>query len=481
MKKLARFALSFLFLYLVHNTLISQVWVQVDCGAEFTVAMRSDSTLWSCGFNGNGQLGNGTTATSTYMEPIGTHNDWKEFEAGAFHTLAIKRNGTLWTWGLNGNGQLGDLTNTDRHTPTQITFDTDWVSVAAGQAHSMAIKNDGTLWAWGFNYNGQLGNDAVADLNVPTQIGIDTSWVKVACGGYHTIALKSDGSMWAWGGNPGGQLGTGSTTEVHVPTQVGHFANWVDISSGYEFSMALNSDSTLWSWGFNAFGQLGLGHVNQTNELTQVGGANDWMKIEAGSAFAFAINNSHDLYAWGFNAYGQLGLADNDDRQSPELVSLAMDAVAASDGFASTQYLFGFHTVGISGSSQLNENHPLCTTGANYVGQLGDSTLIDHNEFECESGYITLDDEILASIPAIAINVYPNPASDYIQVETNNEVFLGQTLTVVDMNGHVVSSMQLKHTSGCSTIDIQHLAAGIYTVVLTDSTGFKMQHQFVKI
>jgi len=36
------------------------------------------------------------------------------------HTITIKTDGTLWAWGYNGRGELGDGTTTNRYSPVQI-------------------------------------------------------------------------------------------------------------------------------------------------------------------------------------------------------------------------------------------------------------------------------------------------------------------------------------------------------------------------
>ena len=75
-------------------------------------------TLWAWGNNGAGQLGNNTlTNRSTPVTTSTGGANWKQVSCGKLHTVAIKTDGTLWTWGFNGNGQLGDGTQTNRSTP----------------------------------------------------------------------------------------------------------------------------------------------------------------------------------------------------------------------------------------------------------------------------------------------------------------------------------------------------------------------------
>jgi alpha-tubulin suppressor-like RCC1 family protein len=52
--------------------------------------------------------------------------------------MALKSDGTVWTWGYNVDGKLGDGTNTDRATPLQVIGLTNVVAIAGGGSHSMA-------------------------------------------------------------------------------------------------------------------------------------------------------------------------------------------------------------------------------------------------------------------------------------------------------------------------------------------------------
>jgi hypothetical protein len=91
--------------------------------------------------------------------------------AGDNHTVALRADGTLWVCGWNHFGQVGDGTNVDRNAPVQVGTDTNWLSVSAGYGYTMAIKKDGTLWAWGLNQDGQLGNGTNTTSYAPVPIG----------------------------------------------------------------------------------------------------------------------------------------------------------------------------------------------------------------------------------------------------------------------------------------------------------------------
>jgi hypothetical protein len=128
---------------------------------------------------------------------------------GTRHTIALKADGSIWAWGYNGHGQLGDgTTNFNSNPPVHVGTGNDWSAISAGQYHTIALKTDGSLWAWGSNVYGQLGNGTNTNSNAPVRVGTATDyWVAISAGLRHTIALKIDGSIWAWGYNGGGQLG----------------------------------------------------------------------------------------------------------------------------------------------------------------------------------------------------------------------------------------------------------------------------------
>jgi alpha-tubulin suppressor-like RCC1 family protein len=245
MKKKITFA--FLLLAMQIN---AQCWESISADVVHKVAIKSDGTLWAWGGNYSGSLiGTETPVNITSPTQIGTETNWQYVTTGYAYTLATKTDGTLWAWGGN-RGQLGDGTTIMRINPVQIGTDVNWASVSAGYNHVLALKTDGTLWAWGMNAYGQLGDGTTIDKFVPIQIGTDTNWTLVSAGGVDTIdfsiALKIDGTLWAWGNNArSGQLGDGTTIDRNIPTQIGTDTNWQDAYAGGLHTIALKTDGTL--------------------------------------------------------------------------------------------------------------------------------------------------------------------------------------------------------------------------------------------
>lgn len=239
-------------------------WSKISCGANFTAAIKTDGTLWVWGENEWGQLGQGTNDSNPHSSPlqIGSAVDWADVSCGQFYLIALKSDGTLWGCGMDLDGQLGQgSVQNIRSTLTKIGTDTDWASFAAGSAHTMAIKTDGTLWGWGFNSQGALGNGTGVDSYSPIQIGIDT-WLSIEAAGDlgadWSHGIKTDGTLWGCGFNSNYMLGDGTIIDRLSFVLISSDEDWVDVVANMTGGLALKSNNDIWTWGTNFGGELGF-------------------------------------------------------------------------------------------------------------------------------------------------------------------------------------------------------------------------------
>ncbi|MBN2383535.1 RCC1 repeat-containing protein [bacterium] len=332
--------------------------VQSIAGGGFhSLAVLDDTTVWAWGANINGQLGDGTTTGTNVAVQVSGLSGVDEVVGGADHSLALSSSGTLVAWGLNEDGQLGDGTNTGTTVPVSVTVLTNMDTLVAGHYHSTALGNDGLLWSWGSNKDGQLGFGILPNSNVPDQVLNLTDVVALTGGDEFSLALAADGTVWGWGKNDLGQLGDGTNSSSVLPVQVGSLANVCTIAAGLVHGLALKTDGTVWAWGANGNGQLGDGTNLDTNTPVQVLTLDDITDIGAGAFHSLAVHEDGTVWVWGLNNYGQLGLGDTLSINTPAQIQTLSAIDEVEGGF--------FHSLALS------ETGLVWTWGRNNQGQLG--------------------------------------------------------------------------------------------------------------
>jgi alpha-tubulin suppressor-like RCC1 family protein len=159
-------------------------WAQVSAGSADCAAIKTNGTLWTWGSNVLGQLGQNIVFSNYRSSPVqvGALTDWAQVSAFNLQCAAIKTNGTLWSWGYNINGQLGLNDTTNRSSPVQVGALTDWAQVSVGLQFCAAIKTNGTLWTWGNGANNRLGQNNTVNLSSPVQVGSLTTWLRITRG-----------------------------------------------------------------------------------------------------------------------------------------------------------------------------------------------------------------------------------------------------------------------------------------------------------
>jgi alpha-tubulin suppressor-like RCC1 family protein len=314
-------------------------WQSTSANQQYTtLAIKSNGTLWSWGYNYYGQLGTGNITNYSSPKQVGALTNWLQVATNSNASLALKTDGTLWAWGFGYYGQLGLGNQTNYSSPKQIGSGTNWLQISADDNSSYALRADGTLWAWGYNYYGELGTGDVSSRYSPVQIGSNTNWMQITSGPINAMALRADGTLWAWGYNGYGQLGTNDTTNRSSPQQVGSLTTWVTVNMTMNSfsSFAIKTDGTLWSWGRNDSGQLGLNDTSYRSSPVQIGALTNWLQISGtyNGDVTTALKTDGTLWSWGYNGQGQLGLGNTTSYSSPKQIGSLSTWVAVSGSMA---------------------------------------------------------------------------------------------------------------------------------------------------
>ena len=219
--------------------------------------------------------------------------------AGGLFSLALRSDGTVWAWGYNAVGELGNGTTADSNVPVQVTGLARITAIAAGEGDSaMAIRTYPktgvtSVWTWGSNDAGQLGDGTLSSHLVPEQVtGIGARGiVGIAVGDGFELALGADGSVWAWGADSFGQLGIGPQfTRFTRPVQaIAAGSGIIQLAAGVNHALAVRSNGTVLAWGKNSYGELGLGNTDPAGGPVQVSGLGGASQVTAGWEFTLAL------------------------------------------------------------------------------------------------------------------------------------------------------------------------------------------------
>ncbi len=241
--------------------------VAISAGGSHSVVVKADGTVWTFGFNRAAQLGrpvSNSPETEWVPQQVVGLSGVVAVAAGGSHTVALKSDGTVWTFGWNIFGQLGrsvaaNLEGMDP-TPAPVGELSGIVAIAASEANTVALKSDGTVWTFGSNASGQLGRvtDPKSQDPIPTQVAGLSGIRGIATGGSHTLALAADGSVFSFGLSLSGQLGRKTATQWdYLPTLIPGLSGVSAVAASSNHSVALKTDGSVWTFGTNTYGEAG--------------------------------------------------------------------------------------------------------------------------------------------------------------------------------------------------------------------------------
>jgi alpha-tubulin suppressor-like RCC1 family protein len=115
----------------------------IAVGNDYSMVLGSDGTLWDWGLNQWGQLGNGTTTDEIRpVEARGLDSGITQISAGDNFALALRSDGSVEAWGYNGSGQLGDgsyAIDVANPAPVQVAGLGTVTQISAGLNFSLAV------------------------------------------------------------------------------------------------------------------------------------------------------------------------------------------------------------------------------------------------------------------------------------------------------------------------------------------------------
>lgn len=292
-------------------------------------ALDSEGRIWSWGDGANGMLCLGDLPSDADENDRKIPHRVAEFGApgttvvaiarGFDNLIALRSDGSVWTCGNNSVGQIGDGTSGNlnhRVLPTQVQgLPSNVIQVMAASATSYALTSDGSVYAWGRNQYGNLGNGtsstSTAASPVPAQVPGLTNVTVLANGRDHVLAARTDGTVFAWGLNASSQVGPGGGN-VLSPIQVAGVSNAVAVFANGTQGFYEDPLGRLFGWGANGT-TANLGIVateDQPTPTEPVFGLSEVTDVAIGALHGYAMKGDR-VYAWGWSFHGSLGIGPN--------------------------------------------------------------------------------------------------------------------------------------------------------------------------
>src|SRR5688572_10541592 len=169
------------------------VFREMSAGGLHSCAVTEADRAYCWGAGPHGQLGSGTTPLAR-LTPIAVIGGlaFRQISAGREFTCGVTTGDRAYCWGFNGNGQLGDGTQTSRLAPVAVKGNHRFRRVSAGYTHACAVTTDQRAFCWGLlgtDLPVALGNGSTVGSTIPVRVAGGLAFRHVSAGVFHSCGV----------------------------------------------------------------------------------------------------------------------------------------------------------------------------------------------------------------------------------------------------------------------------------------------------
>ncbi len=291
----------------------------VAAGSTGDFACGVISGIVQCwGDNSSGQLGNGTLTSSHVAVAVqGLPATATRVAVGGNSACAITGGGALFCWGDNTFGQLGTGTTASSSVAVAVpSLASGVVDVSVGVDYACAVLSNGAVDCWGRNSVGQLGNGSLSASLVPVPVKGLLGTASGVAAGWFSACAACDTGVQCWGANAYGMLGDGTSTD-RTTAAVAYSVRATKVAVGTQVACAIVLGAAL-CWGTAYLGD-GSFLDWQPRPVAVTGLGSGVTDIAVGEYVGCAVVHG-SVQCWGLNTAGQLGNGGPTDGLVPTLV-----------------------------------------------------------------------------------------------------------------------------------------------------------------
>lgn len=319
----------------------------ISCGRSYSLILKSDNRVYSCGSNEYGCLGLGNYISTSNLVLIPNITNATKVVASN-HSSIITSNTQLYRCGKYINiptvthYELKDMTYNTMDTFPLLLIDSqiyeydmklrtlipnvllnNIILYLIQQGSLFALTSSGQIYVRGCNIYGELGINSsdyyIANWTLIPKFS-EYNIISIVSNNGSSFILTENDQVYAFGLNNNGRLGLGDKNDRNVPTIIPGLNNIISISTSGYSTLALTKHGRVYGFGKNVHGELGLNDkINRTMPVLHPN-LYDIVEISI-HAHSLFLTAKGEVYGCGWNLSGQLGLGDDFDRVVPVLIT----------------------------------------------------------------------------------------------------------------------------------------------------------------